>query len=445
VRVPLLKIWGVEKAEVIIIGAGAAGLMAALELSKAGKKIIVLEARDRLGGRIHSESNSLTGGLTELGAEFIHGRMPLTFKLLKQYGIDFYKLRGSIWQVKKNKLEQDEEIIKDHHHQLQIKIKELKKDLPVLEFLDREFPPEKYPELRKTVTRFVEGYGAADVSRASTFAFRNDWADTKDWEQYKIKGGYGKLIQCIAGDFVKEGGLIYPEKVVTEINWKKNSVEVGCADGKTFTSKKVILTVPPGVLSDEKSIGFIPAIPEKISLAAQLGFGAVIKVLCLFRESFWRDMQVQKNLGENLDKLFFLFSEEEIPTWWTQYPEEVPLLTGWLSGKKAVLHSTSPEDVVLALSLKSLANIFKLDENFLRGQLVGSEIVNWTQDPFSRGAYVYDTVNGKEKAKELEAPLGHTLYFAGEAFAYDEGTGMVESALASGLKTSEKVISEWDA
>ena len=85
-----------EKTEIIIIGAGATGLMAAYQLSRSGKKVTVIEARDRKGGRINTLKNSSFSSEVELGAEFIHGNLPLTLQVLKEAGIKYYPAGGEM-------------------------------------------------------------------------------------------------------------------------------------------------------------------------------------------------------------------------------------------------------------------------------------------------------------------------------------------------------------
>src|SRR5258708_37235965 len=82
---------------IVVIGAGAAGLMAARELARAGKRVTILEARDRCGGRIHPLPSADFGYLAEGGAEFVHGGAPLTHGLLREAGLSLLPLQGAQW------------------------------------------------------------------------------------------------------------------------------------------------------------------------------------------------------------------------------------------------------------------------------------------------------------------------------------------------------------
>jgi phytoene dehydrogenase-like protein len=163
-----------EKADIIIIGAGACGLTAARELVMAGKKVCVLEARNRLGGRIYTYEGSGFSKPVEAGAEFIHGDLPFTQSLLKEAGISSYSMTGINYQVKNGQLLASENFFEDFPA-LQEKLTALEEDIPLSGFLDKYLFEEKYKNLCNTIIRFAEGYDAADINKVSTFALRDEW------------------------------------------------------------------------------------------------------------------------------------------------------------------------------------------------------------------------------------------------------------------------------
>src|ERR1041384_3203194 len=151
-------------ADVIIIGAGASGLMAACELLKGGMRVEVLDAHPYAGGRMHTLHNSGFVIPIEAGAEFIHGDKPVTIGLLKEFGINYHKIKGQIWQVQYENFKKENDFI-ENDNRLNKKLKELEDDISVEEFLNINFNDEKDLQLKKSIRGFVEGYDTADISR----------------------------------------------------------------------------------------------------------------------------------------------------------------------------------------------------------------------------------------------------------------------------------------
>ena len=123
-----------KNTDVIIIGAGAAGLMAAYALSKAGKQVAILEARERLGGRMYTLNDDLH---TELGAEFVHGDLPVTMQLLKEANIDLIPASGEMWHSRDGKFSKNAEQF-EHWDLLMAKLNKLEKDINIGDFLLQE-------------------------------------------------------------------------------------------------------------------------------------------------------------------------------------------------------------------------------------------------------------------------------------------------------------------
>jgi monoamine oxidase len=420
--------------DAVIIGAGAAGLIAALELSLAGKNIAILEARDRAGGRIYTIDDQGFDGPIEMGAEFVHGKLEITLELLKKADANKTKVEGDIWRKKEEGFEKEEGFI-EAYDEVQKKLKELKNDIPVKQFLIEYLNEPKYKQTRQSIKSYVEGYSAANLNRASTFAFRKDLQNSEE-DQYRPEGGYQKIVNYLLTELKNKNVPLFFNEVVTGIEWQKDEVHI-ISTKQNFKAKKVLVTVPLGVLQNDV-IKFTPLLPDKIRAAKALGFGSVIKWILQFDEAFWSEKKYTGN--KDLVNMGFLFSEETIPTWWTQFPKKHAILTGWLGGPNAELLKDLNDEALLQKALQSLGNLFTISIADLKQKLKAWKVCNWSKDPFSYGAYSYTTLDHQKNVQTLKSPVENTLFFAGEGIYDGDDIGTVEAALSSGKDTAQKMI-----
>ncbi len=432
-----------EKPDVLVIGAGAAGLMAAYKLAKKGKKVTVLEARNRTGGRIHTINHESFFQHAELGAEFVHGDLPVTLSLLKEAGIKYHAANGEMVRYAKGEFTQSEQFIENWDLLIE-RLNELKEDTNIYDFLLAEFPGDNYQALRDGVWNYVSGYDNADPRKASAFALRKEWQNEDEDAQHRIDEGYCSMINYLAKQCREAGNNIYLNTVVKEIHWKEKQVNVITDDGLSYEANQLIIALPLGVLqANEQETGaitFHPPIPEQTKAIQAMGFGTVIKFLLEFDKPFWEDNATKKLAGKSLKPMIFLLSDEEIPTWWTQHPQRSPMLTGWLGGPAAIEKKDCTPDELLQQALQSLSNIFKLSIDELKAKLIAWNIINWANEPFTRGSYSYDTVAASEARKVLNNPVDNTLFFAGEHLYDGAAMGTVEAALTSGVEVAEKIL-----
>jgi monoamine oxidase len=422
--------------KVIIIGAGAAGLMAAKHLAAAGHQVQVLEARDRLGGRIYSFRNDADGFVCEAGAEFIHGNLPVTIDLLNEAGIAYTMVQGKILQHFDGQWQQGGNEF-DHAALVEKKLSSLKEDISMKEFVEREFNGDEYMDVRHSLLGYIEGYYAADPAKTSAMHFYKEWK-SEDEQQYRVDGGYSSMINYLAECITKGGGNIQTSTVVKEVHWQPNQITVKDDAGSTYTADKVIIAIPLGVWQHDDaiaSITFHPALAAKVNAAKQLGFGSVIKILLQFK-AFWQNIEASNT---DLKQMGFIFSDKTIPTYWSQLPAKQPLLTGWLAGPKAQQVRFEDDAAVITETIASLSSIFNIPQEELQQMLLWSKVYNWNKDPFTLGAYTYSTINCDDIKKSLATPVADTLFFAGEALYTGTETGTVEAALTSGMFVAREI------
>jgi monoamine oxidase len=413
-------------ADVLVIGAGAAGLLAARELVAAGKQVVLVEARERIGGRVHTLTPSGFTNAIEAGAEFLHGRVPLTCSILEAAGKKWEAAVGNTYLVKDGQVQPDAEFFEQLPLLLE-KLNLLEEDLPLADFLNRDFPGEQHAAIRAFATQFAEGYDAADAQRVSAWALREEWAtEDVDYSPRPV-GGYGPLLHWLALQVQAAGATMHLSVPVREVRWQPGSVELLTESGMVFYGTQMLCTVPLGVWQRDAGqsgyLNFVPELPEHRVAANQLGFGSVIKIVLEFREAFWQD---------RMPELEFLLSDAPVPTWWTQLPSKRPLLTGWLAGPAAQrLHGASDE-ALIQLALESLTSLLATTSTVLQAQLVANYVCNWGAEPYAYGAYSYPTVGAQAARAALATPVADTLYFAGEGVYEGASAGTVEAALVSG-------------
>ncbi|WP_027542484.1 NAD(P)/FAD-dependent oxidoreductase [Bradyrhizobium sp. WSM2254] len=419
-----------DKSEhIVIVGAGAAGLMAGRELARAGKRVTILEARERCGGRIHPLPAAEFGYPADGGAEFVHGEAPVTHALLGEAGLSLQEIEGTLWRFD-GAIFSREDPDDPHEAELHAVLGDLKEDLTVADFLRRHFAGPEYDHLRYSIERMVEGYDAADPERASTLALREEWMDGGLHRQARINGGYGALIDFLAAECRRHGVTIRLGCVVSAIEEEGGAVVVRGAGGDVHRCDRAILTVPLPLL---REIALPASVRAKAAAADDIGFGNVVKILLRFARPWWRER------GPDLADMTFLLSDQTIPVWWTRYPEQHPVLTGWFGGPRtAELQGLDPQALIEA-GLGSLTAIFGLSRDEVARDLVAAAATNWGHDRFARGAYSWATPRTRA-AQTILARADGAVLFSGEALYRGRDMGTVEAALASGLETAGTIL-----
>lgn len=431
-------------ADILIVGAGAAGLAAARELSFSKLRVIVLEARNRIGGRINTHIDTESPAPIELGAEFVHGVAPETFKLADRTAGTLLEVPNVHWYFHNAVLSKTNEFWSNIEQAMDELADYKGPDESFADFLDNYIHRHNLTDARSMATLYVEGFHAAHSDRISVKGLiktNRAAAQIHDERQFRPSSGYMTLAQKLHDEAVEQGASFRFETVVHEITWSAGAVTVTTTGGERFKARRLLVTLPLGVLQSD-DVSFNPRLRAKEEAAQSLAMGQVVKVLLRFREPFWEELTLPNEDGarENLKDFAFIHAPDEMPpTWWTQLPVRSSLLVGWAGGTRAEELLKVSQDELLDRSLAALSHIFAAPRNFLEGLLVNFYFHNCTKDPFSLGAYSYIPVGGLQAQAELFEPIEHTIYFAGEAANTMGHHGTVHGAIQSGLRAAQMI------
>ena len=440
-------------ADVLVLGAGAAGLAAAQELSQAGLRVIVIEARDRVGGRIFTQRVPGHPLPIELGAEFIHGRPPESFALVEQAGLLVYEINGERWLAQGRQLAPSDALWKQTNQLLTQMAAAGDSDRSFQTFLARFQSDPAWRDAAAMAASYVEGFDAADISTVSVQALLHEQraAAASDGDRaFRIAQGYDQLVAALAANCDPSRVSIHLGMIARRVIWQRGHVEIHTegvdVPGHSFHARQAVITLPLGVLQaplDARgSVQFDPTLADHADAARQLAMGQVVKVTLRFRERFWEHERLPL-ASESMDprQVSYVYRRgAALPAWWTAYPAIAPQLTGWAGGPPAARLVNQPEQVIVDQVLDALADALGLPRGRIEEVLVGAHIHNWHADPFARGAYSYVTVSGMEAVRALAAPVEDTLFFAGEATNSDGHTGTVHGAIATGRRAAREIL-----
>lgn len=429
--------------DVLVIGAGAAGLAAAATLTDAGRRVCILEARDRIGGRIFSRIEPDAPIALELGAEFVHGRPPATLRWLRRFNTALIDASQNRFSVRNGKLGDADRVFDAMKSGLE-RVRRPARDLSFADFLNGPARKALSARARKFARALVEGFDAADATRASTLEILAEWSGSSaaDAPTFRPQGGYGELVSAMAADLDPALAHLHLNTIVHAVEWRRGAVVVRAThfgQALAFQAPRTIVTLPIGVLQlpvqAPHAVRFDPPLKQKQGALAGLGAGPVIKVLLQFREPFWERL----DRGRYRDAAFFHAPDAPFPTFWTPLPVRAPILVAWCAGPNAARLAGRDDAHVVACALESVTMLFGKRASAL-DQLRAAHVHDWQADPFARGAYSFVTVGASFARKALARPLQDTLYFAGEAADTRGEAATVAGALQSGEDAARRVL-----
>jgi monoamine oxidase len=435
-------------ADVIVIGAGAAGLAAARELGRRSLRVIVLEARDRVGGRVWPLASADATAPPELGAEFIHGRARETMALLRDVGMDAIETAGESWVCGSDGALQRTDDDAMSATGIFERARSLENDESVDVFLRRFENQDELRTTAATARALVEGFDAADPAIASVQAIADEWHSGVNGASARPTGGYGPMLQRLHDDCIAAGVRIDVSTIVERISLTPAGVTIDTHQTRNgshlLRARAAVVTVPAGVLRQSgagNAIAFDPDLPAaKQAALANIEMGHVARVTLAFQTPFWERIDDERYR----DAGFFRCAGRPFPTYWTQMPVRSNLIVAWAGGPKArALNGASREELVE----KALRGFDGLFGGCGRAQteFEAAYVHDWSTDPLSRGAYSYVIVGGANARATLAAPVGGALFFAGEATADDGQAGTVNGALNTGERAAREVVAAFES
>jgi monoamine oxidase len=442
-----------KRVDVLVLGAGAAGLAAARDLSHAGLRVTIIEARPRVGGRILTLHDSRSPVPLELGAEFIHGGRAETLSLAQAAGLAVLELpdthelaAGGAFKA----MDGFWELVDRMNHDLARRLARLGRDFPVSEYLDSPSVP---PSRRGMLRDFLQGFYAAHPDRLSAQSLAVEVRGTAEEDevaggQFRIANGGDALMKWLRDGLDPDRTELRLSTVAQTVDWKRGQVRVGCrgadrAPLATVSARTAVITLPIAVLK-AGMLRFDPALPAKQRALAGLETGQVFKIVLRFREAFWEDAEFLKERrgpsSRDRGGLNYLHGHgAEVPTWWTTLPVRSPVLVGYVGAVAAEDLLAEEPPSRLERTLVALSEILAVPRRELEDQLDASTSHDWHADPFALGAYSYIGVGGIGAPRALGRPVDGTLFFAGEATDGPQ-IGTVAGALASGRRAAREVL-----
>jgi monoamine oxidase len=440
--------------EIIVVGAGVAGLTAGYELRKHGLSVSIVEARERIGGRVYTERDRELDSPIEYGAEFVHGKPPEIWDRFEKLKKNLVEVEGDSWCSSREGLAQC-----DFFDQVNDILKKMDDQLPdesFADFLARQWPnprkDQKLEEAKRRATAYVAGFNAADPNLVGVHwlveSMRAEERIDGD-RAFRPRKGYRELIEIVERDLRNAGVTVQTNTVVEAIDWSKEAARLTMRRAETpdvVDARKVLVTVPLAVLQAESgqrgAIRFSPQLPQKkLAALGKMEMGKVIRVVFRFRNAFWKTIRPSKAESQTLSHLSFLFTQDErFPTWWTRMPIDVPMITGWAPFRAAEYLSDRSDSQVVQEGLAALGRVLHVSQHEIEKEFVKAYLHNWQTDPFSRGAYSYGKVGFDGAQHALAEPVDGTLFFAGEATDITGNNGTVHGAIASGLRAAKEIV-----
>ncbi|MGH7497348.1 MAG: flavin monoamine oxidase family protein [Gemmatimonadales bacterium] len=428
--------------DVLVIGAGVAGLAAARRLTGAGRRVMLIEARDRIGGRVHTIRPAGATRPIELGAEFVHGHSNTLWPLLSEAGLPTEPVAERHEGLRDGREAPLPDMRATLEHLIRAEPADYP-DRPLIELLTEHRAAGDDPAALAAVAAYVEGFHGADVRRIGLCALaENERAEDADGEEaFRIPCGYDAVPLWLRHHCPHELFDLRLSTTLLALRWRRGEVvaEVRTPDGGTgeLRAARAVITVPVGVLkAPPDGPGGIRIEPEPPGWSRALGaieMGAAQRIVLQFEDAWWM------RRGE--EPFSFVHGPASaFPVWWVSAPAGEARLTGWCGGPRAIALAGRTPAVILQAAFDSLAVLFGPPARAAADRLRGSYHHDWVIDPSSLGVYSYGGVGAPGARELLAEPVERTLYLAGEALASGGRNATVHGALTSGTHAAERLL-----
>jgi monoamine oxidase len=439
-------------ADVVVIGAGMAGLSAASELRRAGFEVLVVEARGRVGGRVHTVHDPRTPVPVELGPELVHEGADAVHELVHDLSLALHELDGTMWTKRARQPGVVE--VPDFDEKVKRGLRAAFSQLPdhgdisMAEALGAARVP---ADVRDLTTSFVQGFHAGDARRIGARALAKGGPEGAG-RALRVHVGYGALAEGLAQ---RAAGCLRLGTSVTRIRWRRREVVIEAVGPTghpiTLRARAAIIALPLGVLratvDEPGAVEIVPALDDKRAALERLEMGHVVKITLRFRSAFWTSakyVHTARNGGDASDRLekaaFFFDPKGAFPTFWTSRPIAAPVLVAWAGGPAAEALRFLGEARIVEVALDGLASALGAPRAVPHDSIETWFMHDWGRDPLTRGAYSYALVGGATAARHAGEPVSGTLFFAGEHTAPSPNNGTVHGAIESGRRAASEVI-----
>jgi monoamine oxidase len=411
--------------DVLVIGAGMAGVAAARELERAGLSVAVVEGRDRVGGRIYS-IRDFCAEPVEAGAEFVHGTGAATWPEIEAAGLRTRPcplIRHTMFNIGHG----------THWLPRILLHPRVWPTFNIFRSISRLEPPDlsarEYVERRGFRGRarvlaemMLTAHLPGSVDEVGVLGLRDDGVLTlESGLNHRVVEGQDRVVE-----FIGRGLDLHFGFAVESIRWDAAGVALTSSDGRELTARAAISTLPVGVLQSGR-VRFSPALPEsRRSALEQLGMGPVVKLLLSFEERFWPHWLAILGCGTGPVTLYWpLFYGTR---------DSLPVLCAYSTGPRAAQLSKVSEDEAAEIAVADLARLFpKADP---RRKLTAQRRIDWGADPWSCGGYTFLRPGARGARARLAAADTGRLFWAGSATESTPIASTVEAAYLSGLRAA---------